>query len=157
MPVISRAHFWLVSTHICFNLLLLLPAALEVLIYEVTCFFGFCFFFFLRPYDSTIISFCVRIEYSLSVTQKGGLDWTLLTFYFSEFISRLLHIRGNIVDPNPRKENSENLCHPPEIIVIKDKRSHLIETGLPLKSWLFKTDYRSNKRHWFGRHIPAVT
>ena len=33
-----------VSTHICFNLLLLLPAALEVLIYEVTCFFVLCLF-----------------------------------------------------------------------------------------------------------------
>ena len=80
MPVISRTHFRLVSTHICFNLLLLLPAALEVLIYEVTCFFGFCLFvcfFFLLQYDSTIISFCVRIEFSASMRQKRGLDWTL--------------------------------------------------------------------------------
>ena len=37
MQVISRIHLWLVNTPIFFlNLLLLLPAALEVLIYEVT-------------------------------------------------------------------------------------------------------------------------
>ena len=62
------------------NLLLLLPAALKVLIYEVT---------FLGQYDSTIISFCVRIEYSTSMTQKCGLDWTLptwcLAYDFHEF------------------------------------------------------------------------
>ena len=89
-PVVWNAshfvpHFRLVSTHICFNLLLLLPAALEVLIYEVTCFFGFCLFLFLRQYDSTIISFCVRIEYSASMTQKRGLDWTLCTC--SDFVA----------------------------------------------------------------------
>ena len=45
--------------------LIILPAALEVLIYEVT---------FLRHYDSTIISFCVRTEYSASMAQKPSLD-----------------------------------------------------------------------------------
>ena len=50
------------SKHIFFfSLLFLLPAALEVLIYEVT---------FLRQYDSTIISFWVGTEYSASITQK---------------------------------------------------------------------------------------
>ena len=33
--------------------------------------------FFLHQYDSTIISFCVWIEYSLSMMQKHSLDWTL--------------------------------------------------------------------------------
>ena len=33
--------------------------------------------FFLHQYDSMIISFCVRIEYSASMTQKHALDWTL--------------------------------------------------------------------------------
>ena len=40
-------------------------------------FFGFCLFLFFRQYDTTIISFCVRIEYSASMTQKRSLDWTL--------------------------------------------------------------------------------
>ena len=39
--------------------------------------FFFCSFFFLRQYDSTIISFCARIEYFPSMMQKRGLDWTL--------------------------------------------------------------------------------
>ena len=43
------------------NVLLLLPAALEVLIYDVT---------FLHQYDSTIIAFRVRTEYSASKTKK---------------------------------------------------------------------------------------
>ena len=53
-------------------MILLLPAALEVLIhvYEVT--------FFMGQYDSTIISFCIRIGYSTSMTQKHSLDRTLV-------------------------------------------------------------------------------
>ena len=52
-------------TYLFLNLLLLLPAALEALIYEKTYFGGFLFVaFFLRQYDPMIISFCVRIEYS---------------------------------------------------------------------------------------------
>ena len=51
--VISCTHFTLDSSPIILKLLLLLPAALEVLINEVT--------FFLHQYDSTIISSCVRI------------------------------------------------------------------------------------------------
>ena len=43
------------------NALLLLPAALEVLIYDVT---------FLHQYGSTIISFRVRTEYAASKTKK---------------------------------------------------------------------------------------
>ena len=47
----------------------------------MTCFFFLvfvCLFvIFLRQYDSTIISFCVRIEFSASMRQKRGLDWTL--------------------------------------------------------------------------------
>ena len=43
------------------NVLLLLSAALKVLIYDVT---------FLHQYDSTIISFRVRTEYSASKAKK---------------------------------------------------------------------------------------
>ena len=54
------------SKHTYFlNLLLLLPAALKVLIYEVT--------FFLCQYDSMIILFCIRIGYSTSVMEKHRL------------------------------------------------------------------------------------
>ena len=60
MTVILHAHFRLVSTYFL-NLLLLLPAALEELIHEVT---------FLRRFDSTIISFCVRIEHFASLMQN---------------------------------------------------------------------------------------
>ena len=66
MTVILCTHLRQVSTPFFCNLLVLLPAALEVLIYEVT--------LFLHQYDSTIISFCIRIEYSALVTQKHGLD-----------------------------------------------------------------------------------
>ena len=62
----------IVNTHICYNLLLLLPAAWEILVYEVTCFFV-CLFVFLHQYESAIISFCVRIECLVSMTQKCGL------------------------------------------------------------------------------------
>ena len=57
------------------NLPLLLPATLGVLMYEATSIF-FCSYFF-PQYDSMIISFCARIEYSASMTQKRGLNWTL--------------------------------------------------------------------------------
>ena len=33
--------------------------------------------FFLHQYDSMIISFCVRIEYSALMTQNHAIDWTL--------------------------------------------------------------------------------
>lgn len=72
MQVILCTHFRLVNTHICYNLLLLLPAAWEILVYEVTCFFV-CLFVFLHQYESAIISFCVRIECLVSMTQKCGL------------------------------------------------------------------------------------
>ena len=55
MTIIPCAHLRLVSAPFFENLLLFLPAALEVLTYEVT---------FLHQYDSTIISFWVRTEYS---------------------------------------------------------------------------------------------
>ena len=48
------------------SLPLLLPVNLEILTYELTS--------FLRQYD--VFSFCVRREYSASMTQKRGLDWT---------------------------------------------------------------------------------
>ena len=57
MTVILRTHFGLVSS------------PLEVLAYEVSSFF--------RQYHSTIISFCIRIKYSVSMMQKLGLDWTV--------------------------------------------------------------------------------
>ena len=69
MTVMLRTHFGLVSSPIFQNLLLLLPATLEVLAYEVTSFF--------QQYHSPIISFCIRIKYSVSLMQKLGLDWTL--------------------------------------------------------------------------------
>ena len=69
MTVILRTHFGLVSSPIFQNLLLLLPATLEVLAYEVSSFF--------LQYHSTIISFCIRIKYSVSMMQKLGLDWTV--------------------------------------------------------------------------------
>lgn len=72
MQVMLCTHFRLVNTHICYNLLLLLPAAWEILVYEVTCFFV-CLFVFLHQYESAIISFCVRIECLVSMTQKCGL------------------------------------------------------------------------------------
>ena len=66
MTVILRTHFGLVSSPIFQNLLLLLPATLEVLAYEVSSFF--------HQYHSTIISFCIRIKYSVSMMQKLDLD-----------------------------------------------------------------------------------
>ena len=54
-------------THGIFQSLpLLLPVNLEILTYELTS--------FLRQYD--VFSFCVGREYSASMTQKRGLDWT---------------------------------------------------------------------------------
>ena len=70
MTVILRTHFGLVSSPIFQNLLLLLPATLEVLAYEVSSFFH-------QYHHSTIISFCIRIKYSVSMMQKLGLDWTV--------------------------------------------------------------------------------
>ena len=64
--MILRTHFGLGSSPVFQNLLLLLPAILEVLAYDETSFF--------HQYDSTIISFCVRIRYSVSMMQKLGLD-----------------------------------------------------------------------------------
>ena len=69
MTVILRTHFGLVSSPIFQNLLLLLPATLDVLAYEVSSFF--------HQYHSTIISFSIRIKYSVSMMQKLGLDWTV--------------------------------------------------------------------------------
>ena len=60
MTVIFRAHVRLVSTYFL-NLPLLLPAALEELIHEVT---------FLLRFDSTIISFCFKIEHFASMMQN---------------------------------------------------------------------------------------
>ena len=71
MPVISHAHFRPVFTDVCLYLLLLLPAALEVLVYEVP-FFVFCLFLF--QYDLWMSLVCVRIEYSASKTQKHSLS-----------------------------------------------------------------------------------
>ena len=46
----------------------------------IACNLYFFLAFLLPQYDSMIFSFCARIEYSPSMTQKRGLDWTLLVF-----------------------------------------------------------------------------
>ena len=63
----NDSHFGLISSPIFQSLPLLLPVNLEILTYELTS--------FLRQYD--VFSFCVRREYSASMTQKHVLDWTL--------------------------------------------------------------------------------
>lgn len=69
MTVISHANLGLVSTPIFYIILLLsLPAALEVRIYEVA------FFVSVWLHNNFILS---EKKYSASKTQKQGLDWTL--------------------------------------------------------------------------------
>ena len=63
----NDSHFRLISSPIFQSLPLLLPVNLEILTYELTS--------FLRQYD--VFSFCVKREYSASMTQKRVLDWTL--------------------------------------------------------------------------------
>ena len=63
----NDSHFRLISSPIFQSLPLLLPVNLEILTYELTS--------FLRQYD--VFSFCVRREYSASMTRKRVLDWTL--------------------------------------------------------------------------------
>lgn len=69
MQVILYTHFRLVNTHICYNLLLLLPAAWEILVYEVTCFFVCLFVFFASVWVCNHLILCQNRMFSIDDTK----------------------------------------------------------------------------------------